>query len=157
MGITTCLDTACHGTEEDWEKVLKEADFVMLCLKGMNNEVASKVARHPPRFMAQAKAFARYICENHSEHTKLTLRWVLLKDVTDVKEELDSLIDFAMELDPVLSHIELIPYHELGRSKYDDLDIEYAMSCAEPYDQDNARNVQHRLESAGLKVTLALT
>lgn len=156
MGVTTCLDTACHGSEKEWEKVLKETDFVMLCLKGMNDECAREVARHPTRFMNRSKAFARYICDAHSDHIKLSLRWVLLEGKTDTDEELNDLVEFAKELSPVFTHVELIPYHELGRSKYAQLGLEYALDGTAPYSIDDARRVQARLRNAGVEATLAV-
>jgi pyruvate formate lyase activating enzyme len=155
MGVTTCLDTACHGTEEDWETVLRETDYVLLCLKGMDDNLASQIACHPPRFMSRSKAFARHICQNHVDHIRLTLRWVLLKGQTDTTEELDALVEFANELSPILSHIELIPYHELGRSKYDDLGIEYKLKGSPPYNIEEAKAVKEKLELAGVKTTLS--
>lgn len=156
MGLTNCLDTACYGTEEDWEKVLKETDYVMLCLKGMDNQVASDVARHPSRFMARSKAFARYIKEKHADHIKLSLRWVLLKGITDTPDEMNSLIEFASALGPVFTHVELIPYHVLGRPKYDQMGEEYALKDMDPYDMDDAASVQEQLRVAGVETMLSV-
>ena len=156
MGVTTCLDTACHGSEEDWEKVLKETDYVMLCLKGMDDDVANDIARHPSRFMSRAKAFARYISDSHRDHIKLSLRWVLLRGKTDTDDELNRLIEFTDELSPVFTHVELIPYHELGRSKYDELGLDFPLNSMQSYNLKDAEQVQLRLQSAGVKTSLAM-
>lgn len=154
MGLTTCLDTACYGAEDEWEKVLQNTDYVMLCLKGMDDEVASKVAQHPAKYMSRSKDFARYIRDHHTYHIKLSLRWVILKGLTDTSTELEQLITFAKELGPVLTHVELLPYHELGRDKYEALSIPYPLDDMEPYSKEDALRVQNTLESAGLKTSL---
>lgn len=156
MGVTTCLDTACYGTEADWEKVLQETDYVMLCLKGMDDEVAHQVARYPAKFMAQGKIFAKYIRDNHADHTKLSLRWVLMKGMTDTADELNRLVSFAKELSPVFTHVELIPYHTLGKSKYEELEEPFALDDMAPYNVEDAKKVQEQLMAAGVSATLSL-
>jgi pyruvate formate lyase activating enzyme len=156
MGLTTCLDTACFGNEADWDKVLQHTDYVMLCLKGMDNEVASRVAQHPARFMARSKDFARFIRDRYSEDVKLSLRWVLLKGITDTSAELKKLIEFAKDLRPVFTHVELIPYHDLGKDKYNKLELEYPLDEMKPYLRDDALSVQDTLEAAGVKTTLSI-
>lgn len=153
MGLTTCLDTACHGSKHIWDKVLPHTDYVLLCLKGMDNDVASQVAGVPSTTMSRAKDFARYIRDNY-KNINLTLRWVLLKDITDVDSELEKLVAFAKDLAPVFSQIELIPYHELGRDKYDALNKDYPLDGMAPYNKDEAKKIQARLEAQGVKVIL---
>lgn len=155
LGVTTCLDTACHGREKDWENVLKRTDFVMLCLKGMDHDVAATVARYGAKGMSRAKDFARYIRDRYPS-IQLTLRWVLLKDITDTESELSQLVAFANELAPVLTHIELIPYHELGRDKYVELNEPYPLDDMLPYDPDSALAVQAKIEAEGIATTLAM-
>jgi pyruvate formate lyase activating enzyme len=154
MGLTTCLDTACHGNKRTWDKVLPHTDFVLLCLKGMDNRVAGKVAGVPANTMSHAKEFARYIRDNYRD-IRLTLRWVLLKDITDVDSELDKLVAFAKELSPVFAQIELIPYHELGRDKYEALNMDYPLDGMAPYNKEEAEKIQARLAAEGVKVILS--
>jgi len=156
LGITTCLDTACSGNSTVWDKVLPETDYVMLCLKGMDHEVASQVARHPVPYMAAGKEFALYIRDHHADHIKLSLRWVLMKGITDTADELDRLMAFAKALSPVFTHIELIPYHNLGAEKYEAMGAEYALSDMEVYPKETAKQVQSVLEEAGVKTLLAM-
>jgi len=156
LGITACLDTACSGDHTVWDKVLPETDYVMLCLKGMDHEVASQVARHPVPYMVAGKDFALYIRDHHADHIKLSLRWVLMKGITDTADELDRLVAFAKALSPVFTHIELIPYHNLGAEKYAAMGAEYALCDMEVYPKEMAKQVQSVLEEAGVKTLLAM-
>jgi formate C-acetyltransferase len=156
LGLTTCLDTACYGTELDWEKVLEHTDYVMLCLKGMDDEVAAQVAQHPARSMSRSKDFARYIRDHHADHVKLSLRWVILKGITDTDAELEKLIAFAKELGPVLTHVQLLPYHDLGSDKYQSLGIPYPLDDMEPYKDEEAFEVQKKIEAAGVNTSLTI-
>ena len=152
-GLTTCLDTACFGNKRRWDQVLPFTDNVLLCLKGMNDEVAARVAGVSPAEMAKSKQFARYIRDAYP-NIKITLRWVLLKDMTDTEAELEALIAFAKELGSVFRTIELIPYHELGREKYKMLDMDYALDGMSAYPIENAKNVQSHLQVNGVRTIL---
>lgn len=155
LGLTTCLDTACHGMESDWEEVLQHTDYVMLCLKGMDNRVAAKVAQVPAHKMARSKEFAKYIRDSHP-NIELSLRWVLMKGVTDTDTELDKLIAFAKDLAPVFSKVELIPYHDLGSSKYEALDMEYCLGDMPTYKREDAEVIQKKLVDNGIETVLAM-
>jgi formate C-acetyltransferase len=154
-GLTTCLDTACFGNKRRWDKVLPHTDNVLLCMKGMDNEVAARVAQVSPSEMAKSKEFARYIRDTYP-NINITLRWVLLKDITDTDAELDALAAFAHELGGVFHAIELIPYHELGRDKYTSLELAYPLGDMCAYRAEDAVLVRDRLEKAGLSTILSI-
>ena len=153
-GLTTCLDTACFGNKARWDKVLPYTDNVLLCIKGMDNQVASQVAQVSAAEMAKSKEFARYI-RDHYPNIRLTLRWVLLEGMTDVDSEVEALIAFAKELHPVFSAVQLLPYHDLGREKYSMLEMEYPLGDMPSYKFENALAVQARLEAAGVATILS--
>ena len=154
LGISTCLDTACYGNKRRWNQILPVTDNVLLCMKGMDNEVAAKVAQAPAHEMAKSKEFAKYI---HSDYPniKITLRWVILKGMTDTESELKLLAEFALELGDSLHAIELIPYHELGKDKYASLDMAYPLEDVPAYKHEDAVAVQKKLEDAGVRVILS--
>jgi formate C-acetyltransferase len=154
LGVTTCLDTACYGNKRRWNKILPVTDNVLLCMKGMDNEVAAKVAQAPASEMAKSKEFARYIV-SHYPNIKITLRWVILKGMTDTESELKLLSEFALELGDSLHAIELIPYHELGKDKYTSLDMAYPLEDMPAYKREDAEAVQQKLEDAGVRVILS--
>ena len=154
-GLTTCLDTACFGNKRRWDIVLPETDHVLLCLKGMDNEVAARVAQTSSAEMAKSKEFARFIRDSYPK-IKITLRWVLLKDITDKESELNALIAFAKELGSAFHAVEMIPYHELGREKYAMLEIDYPLEGMSAYPLEDALKVKERLENDGVSAILSI-
>lgn len=155
MGLTTCLDTAVHGMEADWEQVLQNTNYVMLCLKGMDNNVAAQVAKVSADKMQRSKDFA-YFVRDRFPNIKLSLRWVLMKGVTDTDDELNKLIDFAVDLAPVFTHVELIPYHDLGKEKYESLEMEYCLDDMPTYSKDDAKAFEEKLVNAGVDTVMAM-
>ncbi len=105
--------------------------------------------------MSKSKEFARYIRAAYP-NVKITLRGVLLKDITDTDAELDALAAFAHELGGVFHAVELIPYHELGREKYASLEFAYPLDDMCAYRAEDAVQVRDRLEKAGLSTILSI-
>lgn len=154
MGLTTCIDTSGHGTPSSWDRVLPFTDHVMLCLKAMDLDLATKISGAPRDANVRAREFARHIRDNY-DNIKVSLRWVLLKGMTDTDEELRALAEFAKELSPVMTHVQILPYHELGREKYDFLGRPYALDGMEPYPYEDAVKVKDTLEKYGVSAVLA--
>lgn len=154
LGLTTCLDTSGHGNPKSWDVVLPSTDYVMLCPKAINLEVAAFINGVSQEAAIRAQDMARYIRDNYKD-VKLSIRWVLLKDLTDTTAEIDSLIKFVKDLAPVFTHVELLPYHTLGREKYDCIGMPYMFDDVEPYNYSDAVGIKKYLENAGVAVVLA--
>ena len=54
------------------------------------------------------------------------LRYVLVPGLTDVPEEMEAIGDFAVSLG-VVERVEILPFHQMGRYKWERLGLEYKL------------------------------
>mmetsp|Transcript_28705 Transcript_28705/g.36981 ORF Transcript_28705/g.36981 Transcript_28705/m.36981 type:complete len:131 (-) Transcript_28705:40-432(-) len=125
----------------------------MLCIKGMDLDVASIISGVSRESNARAREFATHIRDNY-QHIRLSLRWVLLEDITDTDKEIEALAEFAKDLNPVFTHVELLPYHTLGKEKWEMIGVDCPFGDMEPYEHDSAVKVQEKLLRMGIPTTL---
>lgn len=152
LGLTTALDTSGVGRSADWLRVLPHTDVVLLCPKAMDAKLHQEITGTDTA--RQVQDFAKCIVERFPS-IELVIRWVLTKGQTDTDEELDALAAFAKSLGQQLQCVDLLPYHELGRDKYERLGKPYPMEGVPPYPRADALGVRDRLCQRGVRARLA--
>ena len=125
-GIHTCLDTSGATFHEDeaylarLDRLLAVTDLVMLDIKHMDEDAHRKLTGHGNKHIL---AFAEYLCR---KKVKMRVRHVIVPGYTDGKEELAALGRFLKDFDN-LEKVEALPYHTLGKAKYENLGIPYPL------------------------------
>lgn len=127
-GIHTCVDTSGVMFHEDRtseafqkvEKLMAVTDLVMLDIKHMEEEAHKSLTAHSNQHIL---AFARYLDEIHKP---VWIRHVVVPGITFVEEELTALGEFLKTLSNV-EKLEVLPYHALGKVKYENLGMEYVL------------------------------
>ena len=125
-GIHTCLDTSGitfrndEGTRADFDRLLSVTDLVMLDIKHMDDAVHKALTGHTNQNIL---AFAAYLKE---KNVPMRVRQVLLPGYTQDEEQLKALGTFFKGF-ANLEKIEILPYHTLGRAKYENLGIPYPL------------------------------
>ncbi len=125
-GVNTCLDTSGQPfTEsgrwfEQWQTLMELTDTVLLDIKHIDTHVHRQITGHGNESVL---ACARHL----SSIMKPTwIRHVLVPGLTDDEPSLRRLADFISELNCV-ERIEVLPYHTLGRAKYERLGLDYPL------------------------------
>lgn len=125
-GINTCLDTSGVTFHQEpqylarLDRLLAVTDLVMLDIKHMDEETHRVLTGHGNKHIL---AFAKYLRE---KKVKMRVRHVIVPGYTDDKEELAALGRFLKDFDN-LEKIEALPYHTLGKAKYENLGIPYPL------------------------------
>ena len=129
-GISTCLDTSGIVFDkeniallEKIDKLLSLCDLVMLDIKHVDESEHIKLTGHSNKNVLD---FAKYLSE---KQIKMRVRHVIVPEITFKEEYLSSLGAFLGTLDNI-EKIEVLPFHQLGRVKYESLGIEYALKDA---------------------------
>lgn len=78
-------------------------------------------------------------------------RYVLIPGYTDAPEDIEKLIEFAKD-QPSMLGIELLPYHTLGKHKWEALGLKYPLEGVKSPTNKEVHGVIHKIEGAGLRV-----
>ncbi len=122
-GIHTCLDTSgiiyTPGNEKI-EALMQVTDLVMLDLKHINEAAHVELTGQSN---SNILAFARYL---DSIQKPVWIRHVVVPGITFEEESLKAVGEFLSTLSNV-EKLEVLPYHALGKVKYDNLGMDYKL------------------------------
>lgn len=139
-GIPTAIDTSGMVDITDTIKeLLSLTDLVLLDIKHINPEKCKELVGFSNE---KELAFAKYLSDNN---IPIWIRQVIIPGITDNKEDLLELKNFISSLKTV-KNIELLPYHELGKSKWENLGINYELEDIPAATSEDIKRVKEILE-----------
>jgi pyruvate formate lyase activating enzyme len=145
LGIHTALDTSGYATEAAARAVLPYTDLVLLDIKHMDpvkHRALTGVAQE------RTQAFARLVS---GLGIPIWIRYVVVPGLTDDPADVRAMAEFARALGSV-QRVELLPYHLLGRPKYDVLGIPYPLDGVEPPSEATMDRLRTIVAATGLQV-----
>ena len=149
LGINTCIDTAGNPfTKEEpffskFEELMKYTDLLLLDVKEINP------TRHKDLTGFDNSNIIE-MAKNLSEINKpVWIRHVLVPEHSDFDEDLDALGDFIDTLTNV-DRVEIVPYHTLGKFKWENLGIPYTLESISPPSAERIENAKQRIH-AGIR------
>jgi pyruvate formate lyase activating enzyme len=145
-GIHTAIDTCGYAAVSDLENVLAETDLVLFDLKLMNNR------QHRQYTKKYNTVIRRNVGLAIAKGVPLVIRIPFIPGVNDADEELVELARFVSELDHK-KHVDLLPYHRFGESKYTMLDRHYELNGVTPPEEERMQRAteifkRYRLDCA---------
>lgn len=120
-GIHTCIETSGYAAESALREVLPYTDYVLYDLKHMNAEKHRYYTGKPNSLIL---ANARIVATSGVE---VLFRMPLIPGINDDQQNIKETADFLHGLGGGTDRIELMPYHRLGKGKYESLDRAYPL------------------------------
>lgn len=134
-GIHTAIDSCGYPCTEEALAALDAADLVLFDLKGMDS------ARHQENTGAGNEEILRTFEHLRTTNKPVIVRAPLVPGYNDSPEELAALGRLLRE-SPNVERVDLMPYHEYGVSKYEEIGLAYPLAGkVEPYSQDQVRQL----------------
>ena len=134
--IHTALDTSGNlPVSQDIKELLQYTDLVLLDIKHINNEKAVNLTGLPN---TNTLNFAKYLSENNIH---MWIRQVLIPGFTDDEKDLKELKSFVDTLKNV-DKIEILPYHNLGKFKWEELGKKYEKENVQPPTEEQVKKVK---------------
>jgi len=136
-GIHTCLDTNGYVRKHTplIDELLEVTDLVLLDLKHMNDHIHEDLVGVSNKRTLQ---FARYLQQINQP---TWIRYVVVPGYTDDLESARMLGEFIKDMKNV-EKVELLPYHELGKHKWEAMGYDYPLDGVKPPTRETMEAVQ---------------
>ena len=129
-GIHTALDTSGAITSTAAFDMLEYVDLVLLDIKAIDPELHKQLTKAR---IDKPLAFLNHLQDIGKD---TWVRHVVVPDLTDDTEQLERLADYLTQFS-VIKKVELLPYHVMGVSKYEEMGMEYALKDTEALSSEN--------------------
>ena len=144
MGIHTALDTNGFYGEKLSDEELQTIDLVLLDIKTWDPERHREITGMD---VAPTLAFAQRLA---AARRPIWMRYVLVPGLTDDVGDIAHIAGFAAGLGNV-ERVDVLPFHQMGKYKWQQLGIPYTLAATAPPDADMVERVCDVFRDAGLK------
>jgi pyruvate formate lyase activating enzyme len=138
VNINTCLDTSGVGNGEFYDDILKYTDLVLYDIKALTND---KYREMTGLEIDKSLEFLS-LCEKLNK--KLWIRCVIVPGINDTDEYVAALSETIKKIKNV-ERVEFLPYHTMGKIKYENLNIPYRLENTLPMDADRCKELEKKL------------
>ncbi|MBE9388095.1 pyruvate formate-lyase-activating protein [Vagococcus salmoninarum] len=141
LGIHTTIDTCGKpfSHEEpfisEFSELMKYTDMLLFDIKHIDAEGHKQLTKNTNDNILE---MAKYLSDIKKP---VWIRHVLVPERTDYDEYLIRLNAFIETLENV-DKVEILPYHTMGRYKWEELDLEYPLEGIDPPTQERVKNAQ---------------
>ena len=143
MGVHTAIETNGYLGDRLSDAELEQIDLVLLGIKSWGTE------RHQDltgKDIGPTLDFARRLA---ARKRPIWVRFVLVPGLTDDLADIASIATFAASLGNV-ERVEVLPFHQMGRFKWEKLGLDYTLKDAEPPSAELTERVLDQFRSRGL-------
>ena len=143
MGIHTALDTNGFYGDRLTDPELLDIDLVLLDIKLWDPE------RHRALTGMDNGPTLEFARRLAGQRRPVWLRYVLVPGLTDEISGIKQLANFAAGLGNI-ERVDVLPFHQMGRYKWEKLDIPYTLADVEPPDMSVVERAVDVFRTAGL-------
>lgn len=145
-GMHTTLDTCGKPFTRDepffsrFQELMKYTELLLFDIKHIDNEEHKKLTRWDNENILE---MAQYLSEINKP---VWIRHVLVPERSDYDEYLIRLDDFIKTLNNV-AKVEILPYHTMGKYKWETLGLDYPLEGIEPPTKERVENAKRLLHT----------
>lgn len=147
-GIHTCLDTNGFPRTLDasLDRLLEQTDLVLLDIKQVRDDLSHKKLTSVSN--RRVMEFARYL---EALGKRTWIRYVVVPGWTDDEATAHALGAFVHSMDNV-ERIELLPYHDMGVYKWDNVGENYPLQGIRPANNEDLARIESVLSGYGKRI-----
>jgi len=135
--IHVVIDTS--GVADNYDEILQLVDLVILDVKAVDEQEYKMITGK------SMDDFNKFVKKCQQLNKKLWLRQVIVPGINDDENHVLKLKQFANTLNNV-ERIELLPYHSMAKSKYNEMNLKYRLDATPDMDKDKCKQLQQLLK-----------
>jgi len=144
-GIHTCMESSGYAAESSLKRVLHHTDYVLYDLKYLNSEKHRwYTGKSNDLILSNAKIVA-------TSGVETLFRMPLIPGINDDVENIEETAGFLHGLGNSALRIELMPYHRLGKGKYEAMEKQYSLSEILSPTPEHLDSIKKAFESNNIK------
>ena len=143
--INTAVETCGYGSTEVFRKMLPYIDTVFFDLKIINNKKSKEILKGD--FETIKNNFLEAVKNN-----KVIPRFPYIPGYTDDIENINKILEIIKNCN--LSEIHVLPYHNYGMPKYEQLNRKYELEDTEIPKKEKMEEIKRYIEDRGFKVLI---
>jgi len=148
--LHVALETCGHASWKKYEQVLEFVDFVFLDIKLMDSRRHEDVTGRPNEvILDNAVRIAEFMRQKQGA---MVVRTPVVPGITDAAD-IASIAEFIRDRLPGVATYELMPYHRLGRGKYQDIGQDYPLAELPPVKVGDLAPMHDIVTSYGLSTS----
>lgn len=146
QGISSALDTAGDVPWEMLAPVLEQMDLVLYDVKAFDPELHRKcTGKGNERILSNLGRIAE-------KGQKLIIRMIVVPGYNDDLEDVRRRMELVKNLGTSVQRVDILPYHTLGKGKYERLNLEYPIKGERQISKEYWRDFCAVAKEAGLAV-----
>lgn len=145
LGVHTTIDTSGYLGRKCDDEMLNDIDLVLLDVKSGIEDTYQKVTK---RTLQPTIDFGNRLA---AANKPVWIRFVLVPDLTDSYENVEAVADIITQW-PNVQRVEVLPFHNMGADKWQDLGLEYTLEDVQPPEKDVVERVREQFRARGLQV-----
>jgi pyruvate formate lyase activating enzyme len=148
-GIHTCIETSGNGAEPALREVLSSTDLVLFDLKLLDSDQHRRyTGKSNSLILANAEVVA-------GSGVDFLFRMPLIPGINDDPQNIADTAKFLHGLGKKALRIELMPYHRLGKGKYESLDLPYRLPEIPVPQPEQIESVKKSFEDLGVQCSIS--
>ena len=148
LGIHTAIDTSGFLGASATDAMLEDVDLVLLDVKS-----GDPYRRVTGRELEPTLEFGRRLAEL-PHGPEVWVRFVLVPGLTDDEANVEAVAAYAASLNDIMpgtvTRVEVLPFHQMGRDKWDALGRDYQLGDTEPPSPELTERVREQFRAQGL-------
>ncbi len=144
--IHTAIETTLALPIKNLEKWVSRCQLFLVDLKIMDAIQSKKILR------IDIDLVKENIKKLMTLHANIIIRIPLIPQYTATKENISAIIAFMQEVG--LKEVHLLPYHNLGESKYRSLNLNYSLYDLEAINDSIVEEIKENFERTGIKAVI---